>query len=1007
MAEANEEQITEKELEQIYGNNLEIAKKVSNILTPNKKDKTLCTKCHKGPFTSRGMTRHQRSNRCTHIDTDSDSETSPIDIYDETDHDYYEAPTLAKITHSKNSPKPKLPTALGNSEKKPPDPHTPPPPLPPPREEVNQTNDILIHLEPDPPNTLQEEQSQAHTSSLDQAHHLNLNDQTILNDTQGGTPMVNEDIERHELLLQRFNALLDFSPDDVTIEHTDIISGNTNSPTVTDRIISTNVEKQKHLLDSMQNKIDQQYHNISELMGKIDSLENDRENSKQEISYLDAQLKDKICQITELTILIKRFEGEEFGKITETYKSKIITLELSNAELKSELSSTVKKLADQSKSLGKTNEELQSKLESSIDTLQSKLQNLQQTNNSLKIKLRTSNVTLEKTVALLKKNAEKYGQLCIQFQTHKLGGDNSQSIKNIYAQIQNKLKNSEEKVLHLNSLVDFYRDRYVLFQSLIKEHENKNKTIVDDLTTLQLHSSTLEKENKALGHEKETLTKQIKTLNDSTNNSIHDTNESVSLDRLEAILRTICNKQDTKPISSTPNNKTPKSHRSHKMIPTKHKTSVKPNIAINSGSDDDSDNDDNDDIADYESDHGRIRNHYPYYSANFIPNKSHRNQSNLNTTNNPRNYQPYDINLFAGLQLAALNNSSNITVLGQDGLYDDNIRSAVALSKWVTSIEAATPDNNLRAQLAVQKLDSEILDRIRGTNGDVHNIPWDTLISKLYRMVTPSSFDVALARLYKMEYSGNGHPATFFSLLCRYRGTMEAMFPSQKQIIPSLKSVIRKCLLGKLSKAYKGVLGSHLMTCQTPEDLDDFLGKFARIYNEEPRNVLFVDKNTDYINTLTDSPSSRNWDWHNTGFSPTNTTHTQSPFPYQGGSYPQTHVPYPQNNSWQHQTPQHNNLPSNTQHTNDSHQIWQKSHIKPSPNFSNHRIQTRPWDLWQPWDCQCGERNNKNRATCTKCEVVCPEQPTDCHVCTCGRRVFIHSKKCPYCKSDSPTITEQ
>ena len=190
------------------------------------------------------------------------------------------------------------------------------------------------------------------------------------------------------------------------------------------------------------------------------------------------------------------------------------------------------------------------------------------------------------------------------------------------------------------------------------------------------------------------------------------------------------------------------------------------------------------------------------------------------SVNNITSKTPLNLDPYAGYHLAGL--TSNLNILQPHELYRDNIQGALALSKWLRGIEVASPDPKVRSRIALLKMDPEIHERL-GEN--FHEIPWNTLRERLYSFVTPSTFDVALTKLYQMEYFGDEHPATFYSMLWGYLRTMHSTFPNDKT--PSMTTVVRQCLLSGVTNGYKRYLNGLL---SSESSLDTFLNKFTKLY---------------------------------------------------------------------------------------------------------------------------------------------------------------------------------
>ena len=313
-------------------------------------------------------------------------------------------------------------------------------------------------------------------------------------------------------------------------------------------------------------------------------------------------------------------------------------------------------------------------------------------------------------------------------------------------------------------------------------------------------------------------------------------------------------------------------------------------------------------------------------------------------TQNNNHTNVLDTENFAGVHLTQL--LPNLNILRPEELYRDGIQGALSLNKWISRIEVASPNNNIRVKLALLKMDPEILERL---GEDIHKITWDTLKLKLYKFVSQTSFDEALAKLYQMEYTGTEHPITFYMKLVGYLKTMGSTFPDKN--IPSLQSVVNKCLLANVQQHHKRFLQDYL----DGETQDNFLSQFANKFNNIPHDNLFKRKKT----TNQTSPSEMTW-----------SNHYISP----------QWIPQP-------------NIPFHPYQT--------------TPNFQPFRqecnaTEEKPWYAWESWKCKCGENNPKNRGTCQKCSHASPNQPPDCQICKCGRRVFITRSYCYYCKAEMP-----
>ena len=362
--------------------------------------------------------------------------------------------------------------------------------------------------------------------------------------------------------------------------------------------------------------------------------------------------------------------------------------------------------------------------------------------------------------------------------------------------------------------------------------------------------------------------------------------------------------------------------------------------------------------------------------------------------NNPHHTAGANMDPYAGYHLAGL--TTNLKVLQPHELYRENIQGAQALNSWLRSIEVATPDSKVRARIALSKMDPEILERL---GGNIHGIPWHNLKNKLFGFITPSTHDEAIRKLYQMEYEGHEHPATFYSMLRGYLRTLESTFPRDKS--PSLKTIVRQCLLGGLQAKIRKYLNQVL---NDTDSIDDFLNKFTRIYNDTPKNMLFKENYSDNINFINNQnyPPPHESNWY------PNKSHQQeyrpSPMPpYLGDRIPDfrnttngrpPHNPY---NSFGVSRP----FPQQPNSIFNSHTTrpFLSNSFRDQCNANQDR--NRPWLLWENWTCKCGEENMRSRATCNKCNQSCENQPEDCKPCKCGRRVYINAQYCFYCKSET------
>ena len=363
---------------------------------------------------------------------------------------------------------------------------------------------------------------------------------------------------------------------------------------------------------------------------------------------------------------------------------------------------------------------------------------------------------------------------------------------------------------------------------------------------------------------------------------------------------------------------------------------------------------------------------------------------------------------FPGYNISPL--VDNVKCLQAHELYREDIQGALALSKWLGSIEFSCRSDEERKLVATKRIDYEIVERLGGT---IHNLTWEQLKQRLYTFVTPSTFDIALTKLYQMEFFGEEHPATFYSMLCGYLRTMVAAFRNEE--LPEITGILDNCLLIGLKRPSRLALKGYLKGLNLPKDLrvalsnqtsidklNEFLKKFTKMFNENPKDRLFREK-PDRLNVIHyHQPQEPDW-------------------------YPNTLQNYQQqpyfNNP--HNTPNRTNRipytdhrPLNNQRFFQNQQLPQFETQYPPPQMpfrdetcnTNKTQGTKPWLLWKPWTCtqpNCGEENRGNRGTCFKCKTKSHNQPDDSKLCDCGKRVYIYSRTCPFCKSSIPIPSPQ
>ena len=572
----------------------------------------------------------------------------------------------------------------------------------------------------------------------------------------------------------------------------------------------------------LQADIDEKTNTITRLKNTLTSSKGEWERSQ---TSLTEDLAEKNRQID---FLIQQLDRLRSGKTTPT------------RDLHEQIQSLHAELSDRDKTIRDLNHKAQI-LESGdnaklIEKYEQQLQQIQLQNKNQEYCLKDTTDSLEGLGHMLQNSQDKLSDTTSALTQAKRHID---LLTSELQQTKISLLNSERRVVTANKLSDTLQEKVHAITDKLSLQINLNQTLNNTITKLR-EEITLEAEaNTNLSNRLDSLEKcstNNLNLNQSSQQIMSDLTrdiKSLQTDK-QKLLHSISKLSNritpptpsTHPMAKLQNLPIPFSSTSHSAHPSSTKSRRQssslsiPSLIDDNGliSSDDDDTQDDDDNA------NRLRQDGPSQYDHIILQNQHN---------------PTDV--YAGHHLAGL--TSNLRVLQPEELYREDIQGALALSKWLRSIEVVTPDPTCRSRIALAKLDSEILERLSGTEGDIHSLSYDQLKLRLYRFVTPSTFDVALTKLFQMEYFGHEHPATFYSMLVGYLRTMGSTFPGAN--IPRLGKVIQQCLLAGLTRSYRALLNTHLNNSQT---IDDFLSTFTRIYNETPHHALFREKPIDNVN---------------------------------------------------------------------------------------------------------------------------------------------------------------
>ena len=192
---------------------------------------------------------------------------------------------------------------------------------------------------------------------------------------------------------------------------------------------------------------------------------------------------------------------------------------------------------------------------------------------------------------------------------------------------------------------------------------------------------------------------------------------------------------------------------------------------------------------------------------------------------------------------------SNIRTLTHTDIYVENTSSITPLDQWIDSIATTIDDPATKMAVALQKLDEEILGRLRRHYPDIHTLTWDELATKLQSFIEPPEFDTLLSELYAQRYThidALGGPSSYFTQIHTLRTTILSKYPDRHDEIPSLKELITISMVYATKNPWRHILSDHLNMCG--DHLDIFLVKFSSMSRTIPLqdflcNPLFTDLN--------------------------------------------------------------------------------------------------------------------------------------------------------------------
>ena len=635
----------------------------------------------------------------------------------------------------------------------------------------------------------------------------------------------------------------------------------------------------------------------------------------------------------------------QFNNLTENLRTKIRTLESKLHELNKSLEPSISRNNSLEMDLAR--------LENTIAENELTLKNLKQENLTLTQSLNTKQTTMTELQNTIDQTQQRINQR-----------NNSLEIE--LSCLENTL---EEKELTLKKL------------------KEENLTLTQSLSTQQITMSELQNTID--------LTQQI--LNQTKIQCTETQHKYLTLLESTKPARAPSN---TSSFFSPPHTTVDRSSQLHHTSNLNHNTPDQNDLVHNNNSNLDNDNYDDVFLLPHNS------NPPPHHSINMMKTplqNVHIQQHDPARTNN---LDPY--------LMANLLNNYNIRTLTHPELYTNGLPAAKALSKWLNSIDVAVDNPDYKVKLAIQKLDVEILERLKRYNENLHKFTWDQLRTRLQSYLTLPDFRSTLTELYLQKFEGEEHPSAYFSTLSSLRRIILSVYPSHIKEIPSLQELIKHCMIAALHNPYRNILNNDLRICNN--NLDDFLTKFAMIYDSTRPEALIINyRHSDFANNISTSINIPN----TPKFYPPGSL-LQPPAPNQHSLTNNHNYPY---NQYNQNFPYLNNNQSHpnnffrppyppTQFHETTNNRFQTPQYQPMPHQHLHthqanQLQTKPWTIWKAWDCPCGQHNDKKNYNCQACKIPGQNQPTDCSPCQCGRRVYIQSRYCFYCKSPKPRPTSQ
>ena len=692
----------------------------------------------------------------------------------------------------------------------------------------------------------------------------------------------------------------------------------------------------EHLLDNPQSMDADRLESTRKQIDRLENLKQSNDSRIADINLLQIQLDQSVKQTEEARNLhLERTEGV------------ITNLKIEINNLVEELQKKNQEIEELRNDKTKLEEGIHMDIDQDIDTLVELRENKHRQQlkiTELEEEIRHKETTIQNLCQDLKEANEKGKNYLNQLNMLIDTNDKNTMLSNQLLTISTKLRNSEQRVLNSNQLVD----------------------------TLQNRIQDLKAQINTIQTEKETLLTQLDTTQQRLNEEIlSNSNLQKELDKLRVPTK-----------------------KEGKDLPYREADNIRQELSLTQNPNENGRRDQKKNPQGQQINNGQ--------SLFIMNNNTPSNTTTSNsTTDEDEEHQILATNTapdpFARYHLASLVNNIETLLAGE--IYSPNIQGAQALNRWLKRIEVSTTDKNMRVLIAIAHLDEGLLTRLSGSVPSIEQLTWETLTNKLYSFLSPATYDSTLKDLYDKRYDGLEHPATFYSMICNYVKTMRSTFPNKN--VPALEKVIKRCMLPGLNPSYYQLMIDNF---EAAPSIDDFLSTFTRIYNEHPKHELFRNPAHESINMAAFPIPQNTTDAFYGGF-------TRPKYPANNPRYEDINMPqYPPNGPNAHQRGHTiQKYPHNGQ--------WMGPNIPPSHiaqsrqtefyNTQTNRVQTRPWDLWQDWRCTCGEKNFRGKGLCISCGKAAPSQPEDCWICACGRRVFIRTPKCPYCRREGNTQTSQ